>query len=103
MFELALGVSIMITAIWGMMKSGNFLYPLRWLIDSIIEWLPPKIFLYVRKPLYDCLFCMSSIWGIVFTFWWDIGLIEHCLLLLKIAGINYLIQRMVDDDEAKVR
>lgn len=60
---------------------------------------------YVRKPIFDCLVCMASVWTIV---WWValFGLwltwwLPFCILL--VAGINVLVTPFVnwiiEDDE----
>lgn len=56
---------------------------------------------YFRKPLYECLVCMSSIWGgsffFVFStlFYLDIGVIKTLLAILIIAGFNIVFAFLV--------
>ncbi|HRH61220.1 MAG TPA: hypothetical protein PL045_11650 [Chitinophagaceae bacterium] len=71
------------------------LYPLRELLEKICESLPPEINLWLRKPLFECLFCMSSVWGILFTipifsFTW-----HYITMLFALAGFNYIVQLII--------
>lgn len=58
-----------------------------------VEKTPLKI---IRKPLYECLVCMSSVWGGSFffvlaqIFSFDINLIKVLFAVLIIAGMNIL-------------
>lgn len=64
---------------------GLILHRAKTWLDKII---PPV----VRKPLYDCLICMSSVWTI--TFWLLIRHRPEWLMLwavLIVAGMNTLI------------
>ena len=73
------------------MKPGNILFPLRQFFDWALHWLPEKVDLYLRKPLYDCVFCMGSLWGMAFTTRYFALTIDYLFLLLQVAGLNYII------------
>ena len=65
---------------------GMVLFPLK----KYLERLP----VIIRKPLYECLFCMSSIWGITILYFIhklpiDLHFIYY---LFAIAGVNFLIE-----------
>lgn len=49
-----------------------------------------KLSLYIQKPLWECLMCMSSVWTIVLTHSFNIKLI------LLVCGINSLIDKFLD-------
>ena len=94
--EIIFTTSLKILFVWAAMQPGMILYPIRWLMDQLLYLLPIKIMLYSRKPLYDCMFCMASVWGFVFTreYWalsWD-----YFNLLFAIAGLNYIIEFLID-------
>lgn len=63
-----------------------------------IEKTPLRIF---RKPLYECLVCMSSIWGGAFffvlsnIFYFDINLPNFLFSILIIAGFNIVFAFLV--------
>jgi hypothetical protein len=80
-------VSLKILFMYGAMKEDEVLYPLRKILENFVSLFPVKIQFYLRKPLFDCVFCMSSVWGLTFVFvplplWIDI--------ILSVAGLNYL-------------
>jgi len=68
---------------------GMFLFPLK----KHLQRLP----LLIRKPLFECLFCMSSIWGTASLFFiFKLQLNEYFIFyLFAIAGMNLLIELSV--------
>lgn len=68
---------------------GMILYPLK----KHLQKLP----LLIRKPLFECLFCMASIWGTASLFFvFKIQFNEYFILcLFAIAGMNLLIELFV--------
>lgn len=68
---------------------GMFLFPLK----KHLLRLP----LLIRKPLFECLFCMSSIWGTASLFFiFKLQLNEYFIFyLFAIAGMNLLIELSV--------
>ena len=81
---------------WAAMQNGMILFKLRCLLETLIFILPTNIYLWLRKPLFDCLFCMSSIWGFVFTLQVFSFSQKYLYLLLVIGGINYLLQLIIN-------
>lgn len=54
---------------------------------------------WLEKPLYDCLPCMASVWGLLF--WWFDGLNYNPIqVVLCVSGINCLIQCVVNEEAA---
>jgi hypothetical protein len=98
-FILALITSLKIVFVWAAMQEGMILFFLKRLIDWIIVWLPAKVYLWIRKPLYNCLFCMASFWGYIFSF--EVASFSWYYLefLMTVAGINYLIQWFITATE----
>ncbi len=85
-------IALKIAFVYGAMQPDNILFSLRRLLEKGLSYLPEKINLYLRKPLFDCMFCMSSFWGLVFFFvplplWLDV--------ILSIAGLNYLLSTII--------
>jgi len=68
---------------------GMILYPLK----KYLQRLP----LLIRKPLFECLFCMSSIWGTASLFFvFKLQFNEYFIFnLFAIAGMNLLIELFV--------
>ena len=68
---------------------GMILYPLK----KHLQKLP----LLIRKPLFECLFCMGSIWGAISLFFvFKLQFNEYFILcLFAIAGMNLLIELFV--------
>lgn len=96
---LACITSLTILFVYESMKEGDFLFWLRQLLDRMIRQLPVNVYLWISKPLFGCLFCMASFWGILFTIpyfsftWW------YLQLLFIIAGINYLLGVLISKNE----
>jgi len=103
MLEAVAITSLKILFVWGAMQEGNILFILRRAMDWMIEPLPPRVFLIVRKPLYDCLFCMASVWGTILS--WHVTNDHlswlYVQFLFAVAGLNYLIQYSLISDEGK--
>jgi len=68
---------------------GMILYPMK----KYLQRLP----LLIRKPLFECLFCMSSIWGTASLFFvFKLQFNEYFIFnLFAIAGMNLLIELFV--------
>lgn len=82
--------SLAIAAIHYMIAwEGMFLFPLK----KHLLRLP----LLIRKPLFECLFCMSSIWGTASLFFvFKLQFNEYFIFnLFAIAGMNLLIELFV--------
>ena len=82
--------SLAIAALHYMVKwEGMILYPLK----KHLQKLP----LLIRKPLFECLFCMSSIWGTASLFFvFKLQFNEYFIFnLFAIAGMNLLIELFV--------
>jgi hypothetical protein len=73
------------------MKEGNVLSWLRLLFIRLLLLTPHWFEQYAKKPLYDCLFCFGSLWGILFTFQYFSFTWQYLTLLFAIAGMNYLV------------
>lgn len=68
---------------------GMILYPLKKYLQRL-----PRL---IRKPLFECLFCMSSIWGTASLFFvFKLQFNEYFIFnLFAIAGMNLLIELFV--------
>lgn len=99
MLELAFITSLKVVFVWAAMQEGMILHWLRRLIDWMISPLPPKVFLWLRKPMYDCLFCCSSVYGLLFTWYYEMTILEHIELIITVSGINYIIQWLITDKQ----
>lgn len=68
---------------------GMILYPLKKHLQKL-----PRL---IRKPLFECLFCMASIWGTASLFFvFKLQFNEYFIFnLFAIAGMNLLIELFV--------
>ena len=84
--------SLKVVFAYGALQQDEVLFWLRKLLERFVALFPVKVQFYLRKPLFACMFCMSSVWGITFVFlplplWLDI--------ILSVAGLNYLFSALV--------
>jgi len=87
MSENALILSIQILAIYILFSQGMLLGSVRiYTANKFDSWFGLKASRYIQKPLWDCFPCMASVWTIVLTHDFSIGMI------LLVCGINFLIQ-----------
>lgn len=92
MLTIILITSLKIIFMYGAMQEGEILFFLRRFFEWCLSKLPIKAEQYLRKPLFDCMFCMSSIWGFTFL----VLPMPYILdLILSIAGLNYLWSALV--------
>jgi hypothetical protein len=102
--ELSIITSLKVIFIYTAMKPGMILDFLPRFYDWLLHFLPAKAELYLRKPLYDCLFCCSSVYGILFTYQYFSFTVPYLFLILQAAGINYLVATVINwfhDQEEK--
>lgn len=92
MLTTALTISLITIGIHASTWDGMILQPIReWL-----DWkLSNKYGKYIKKPLYDCLICMSSVWTVLCFFAIDFNIAELPLLVLIVAGINTILMHLI--------
>lgn len=79
-FFLCFNTAFIIIFIWIMLKPGMIL---GW-IRPTLEKIPYK---FIRKPLFECNICMTSIWGTLAWFTvWNMPLANDLILYLLITG-----------------
>ena len=87
-------ISLMITGIYKAFEEGNFLSPVRvWVANMLDNALGKKWSKYVQKPLWSCIPCMVSVWGILFSWSFNVP------MLLAICGVNVIIERVIGSGE----
>lgn len=98
MLERAITISLQITAIYIVFQQGNLL---GWLRIKGANWLDARFgkltSLYIQKPLWDCLGCMASVWGVLLSWSFDLR------ILLCVCGINCIIYNLFFADETGIR
>lgn len=72
------------------MKPEMVLHPLRRLLEWFVSLLPDNVGCYIQKPLFCCLFCTSSLWGMLFTAQYFAVTWDYLTSLFAIAGCNFL-------------
>lgn len=95
MIEKAVILSLIITGIHTAFQAGNVLSPVRVLLANVLDRIIGKTWSrYAQKPLWDCLPCMASVWGIVLSWSFNVP------LLLAICGLNVIISRSIEQEES---
>jgi hypothetical protein len=107
----ALGFSLVIVAIYSLLKQGMLLGWVRILGANFIDWLflwmhennrpgssrstaaAQRWSMYVQKPLWSCLTCMASVWTILLSWSFNVKLI------LLVCGINAIIDKLIGDED----
>jgi hypothetical protein len=97
MIELALILSLQITAIYVCFQEGMLLGWLRiFLANWLDKYLGSKISRYVQKPIWDCLPCMASVWTLLLALRYIREPDIIMALILIVCGINVLIDKILD-------
>lgn len=78
---------------YGAMQEGGILFFLRRFFEKSLAKLPLQVEQKLRKPLFDCMFCMSSVWGCFFVF---IPLPYFLDVILSVAGLNFLLMSLLE-------
>lgn len=88
---------IIVTAwIWGV--KAVFTDP--FILHKQGEWLDKKLPSWIRKPLFRCPVCMSSVWGTYFYFYFDhAGIMDWIIFVFALAGISYLLKEFLYPEE----
>jgi hypothetical protein len=98
MLEKAIIISLQITAIYVLFQQGSLLGGVRIYLSNMLDKYFSKVTsIYIQKPLWECLFCMSSVWTILLTMSFDIKLI------LCVCGVNCIIYNLLFNNETVVR
>lgn len=84
--------SLQILFVWVAMQPGGVLHWLQQILGAGLRLLPIQVEMWLHKPLFYCLTCMASVWGLVFTadlfaFSW-----HYACLLMAVSGLNYIIE-----------
>lgn len=72
-------------------EEGMILYWLRVILHRLTAF---KYVCYIRKPIYDCMTCMCSVWGLTYiavNHWllgWDFTTTESVIFILAVGGLN---------------
>jgi hypothetical protein len=92
--EQAAILSLKITAVFVIFQTGMILGWFRISTANTLDWLfGKKISMYVQKPFWGCLPCMSLIWSIVF----DVNVSFETILI--VCGMNTIISKFLSYDD----
>lgn len=83
--------SLKVIFLYGAMQEDEILFRFRQLLERFVSVLPCNIQGFIAKPLFECMFCMSGFWGLVFLF---LPLPWYIDTVLCVAGLNYVLQNM---------
>jgi len=87
--------SLAICFLYEAYKPGMIFFPIRRLMEKALSFLPEKVNLYIRNPLFDCVVCMSSVYGILFTVNIITLSFQYLLFLFQIGGLNFLLSLFI--------
>lgn len=84
--------ALVITGIHSLFEQGMILFPVRQYLDQYLTWL--------RKPLYACMICMSSIYGSAMFALLEVEplLSNYFLFIMSLAGLLTIISKLLGDD-----
>jgi hypothetical protein len=96
MIEKIIIVSLVITGLHFAFMQGNVLSPVRvWCANRLDAWFGQKWSKYIQKPLWGCMPCMASIWGLILC-----GV--HLMPILAVCGLNVIISQSLVFGEGEV-
>jgi hypothetical protein len=88
--------SLIITGLHFAFMQGNVLSPVRVFVANYLDkWFGQKVSKYIQKPLWACMPCMASVWGLILC-----GL--NIPVILGVCGLNVIISQAVDFGEGEV-
>ncbi len=96
----SLQISLCILAIYACTRDGMILGKLRAYIQTLID----KIFgveasEWVCKPLFECITCMASVWGIIGCIVFGVSLIDWPVTILMVCGINVIFKGLNNEKQ----
>lgn len=85
----ALHFSLMILAIHALFWEGMILFP----VARILNYLP----LVMRKPLFECMICMSSVWTVLMLYCFNMPImrLQTIVVMLTVCGINVILDSVI--------
>jgi len=98
--------SFKIMFVYVAMKEGMIFHFVPILIEHLFAALLPAknwaltFACYARKPLYGCVICMSSIWGVLFSLNRFSFSVEYLFFLFAVGGLNYLFDSIIAKQNA---
>jgi hypothetical protein len=89
MLIFAFHISLIIVAIHALFWEGMILFP----VGRILNYLP----LLIKKPLFQCMICMSSIWTLIIAYCYHVPIFrpQIIILMLTVCGINVIIDSII--------
>jgi hypothetical protein len=88
MVERIIITTLVINAIFWLMNSDeSFLYKFSQYLQTNINEQP-------LKPLFGCLACMASFWGLVASVYFGLDLIQVPAFILAVCGLNIIVEKI---------
>jgi hypothetical protein len=89
-------VSLIITGLRFAFMQGNVLSPVRvWCANRLDVLVGQSWSKYIQKPLWGCMPCMASVWGLILCGF-------NIPVILGVCGLNVIISQAVDFGEGEV-
>ena len=49
---------------------------------------------YLFKPVWGCVHCMNSLWGVLICLWWGTSLTEALIAICGAVGISFILEKI---------
>lgn len=85
-----LKISLIITAIHICCKDGMIFSEIRIFMQNQLDKLGKASYV-IQKPLFSCIICMASVWGVLGCLYFGVPLKQWIETILTICGINVII------------
>jgi hypothetical protein len=95
MIDKVIIVSLIIAGLQFAFMQGNVLSPVRVFAANYLDkWFGQKVSKYIQKPLWGCMPCMASVWGLIL-----LGV--NIPAIVAVCGLNVIISQAIDFSEGE--
>ncbi|MDR1594641.1 MAG: hypothetical protein LBS43_09210 [Prevotellaceae bacterium] len=89
-------ISLMITAIYVCCQDGMIFSEIRIFAQNQLDRLFGRWSDIVQKPLFGCMTCMSSVWGLTGCVALGVPAAEWVFTILQVCGLNVVISSVIN-------
>lgn len=90
--------SLFCLGLWVSFRPGMILSKVpKWFVQLLYKECSIRradLIMMLKKPLFDCLPCMASIWGTLFYFMADGG--NYFVFIFSLVGLNFIVKKLID-------
>jgi hypothetical protein len=88
---IALNISLIIFGIHAATRDGMIFEHPRVAIQNAMDGLLGVVWSeWLQKPLFSCVVCMSSVWGVMLSVYFGVALYDIPAMILTVTGINFV-------------